>query len=135
MSDIQGGLRVTAPIVTGGQGGTTARLKGEPAPAQAQKPAAEISRPVIVPIERPDIKVDTEGDKKRLDKAIEQMNERMNDGGRGLAFRVDPAVSRPVVTVTNRETGEVIRQIPNEVVVKMAHSIDDNKGNLLNAKV
>jgi flagellar protein FlaG len=135
MSDIQGGLRVTAPIVTGGQGGAPARLKGEPAPAQAQKPAAEVSRPVIVPIERPDIKVDTEGDKKRLDKAIEQMNERMNDGGRGLAFRVDPAVSRPVVTVTNRETGEVIRQIPNEVVVKMAHSIDDNKGNLLNAKV
>jgi flagellar protein FlaG len=135
MSDIQGGLRVTAPIVTGGQGGAAARLKGEPAPAQAQKTVAEFSRPVIVPIERPDIKVDTEGDKKRLDKAIEQMNERMNDGGRGLAFRVDPAVSRPVVTVTNRETGEVIRQIPNEVVVKMAHSIDDNKGNLLNAKV
>lgn len=135
MSDIQGGLRVTAPIVTGGQGGPAARLKGAPVQVQAQKPAAEVSRPVIVPIERPDIKVDTEGDKKRLDKAIEQMNERMNDGGRGLAFRVDPAVSRPVVTVTNRETGEVIRQIPNEVVVKMAHSIDENKGNLLNAKV
>ena len=135
MSDIQGGLRVTAPIVTGGQGGAAAHLKGAPVQAQAQKPAAEISRPVIVPIERPDIKVDTEGDKKRLDRAIAQMNERMNDGGRGLAFRVDPAVSRPVVTVTNRETGEVIRQIPNEVVVKMAHSIDENKGNLLNAKV
>jgi len=29
----------------------------------------------------------------------------------------------------------VIRQIPNEVVIRMAHSIDDNKGNLLNAKV
>jgi flagellar protein FlaG len=135
MSDIQGGLRVTAPNVPVGQGGAAARLKGAPVQAQAQKPVAEVSRPVIVPIERPDIKVDTEGDKKRLDKAIEQMNERMNDGGRGLAFRVDPAVSRPVVTVTNRETGEVIRQIPNEVVVKMAHSIDENKGNLLNAKV
>ena len=135
MIELQGGPRVTAPIVPGGQGGAAARLQGAPVQAQAQKPAADISRPVILPIERPDIKVDTEGDKKRLDKAIEQMNERMNDGGRGLAFRVDPAVSRPVVTVTNRETGEVIRQIPNEVVVKMAHSIDENKGNLLNAKV
>jgi uncharacterized FlaG/YvyC family protein len=48
---------------------------------------------------------------------------------------VDPSLDRPVVTVTNRETGEVIRQIPNEVVIRMAHSIDDNKGNLLNAKV
>jgi uncharacterized FlaG/YvyC family protein len=40
-----------------------------------------------------------------------------------------------VVTVTNQETGEVIRQIPNEVVIRMARSIDQTKGNLLNAKV
>jgi uncharacterized FlaG/YvyC family protein len=29
----------------------------------------------------------------------------------------------------------VIRQIPNEVIVQMARSIDENRGNLLNAKV
>jgi len=29
----------------------------------------------------------------------------------------------------------VIRQIPNDVVIRMAHSIDETKGNLLNAKV
>jgi uncharacterized FlaG/YvyC family protein len=40
-----------------------------------------------------------------------------------------------VVTVTNQETGEVIRQIPNEVIIRMARSIDETKGNLLNAKV
>jgi flagellar protein FlaG len=79
--------------------------------------------------------VDTEGDKKRLDQAIARMNERMQDGGRGLAFKIDPSLNRPVVTVTNQETGEVIRQIPNEVIVQMARSIDENRGNLLNAKV
>jgi flagellar protein FlaG len=63
------------------------------------------------------------------------MNERMQDGGRGLAFKVDPALNRPVVTVTNQQTGEVIRQIPNEVIIRMARSIDETKGNLLNAKV
>jgi uncharacterized FlaG/YvyC family protein len=44
-------------------------------------------------------------------------------------------MNRPVVTVTNQETGEVIRQIPNEVIIRMARSIDETKGNLLNAKV
>jgi len=63
------------------------------------------------------------------------MNERMQDGGRGLAFKLDPSLNRPVVTVTNQETGEVIRQIPNEVIIRMARSIDQTKGNLLNAKV
>ena len=97
--------------------------------------APEITRPKIIPIERPQIKVDTEGDKKRLDQAIARMNERMQDGGRGLAFKIDPSIDRPVVTVTNQQTGEVIRQIPNEVVIRMARSIDESKGNLLNAKV
>jgi uncharacterized FlaG/YvyC family protein len=39
------------------------------------------------------------------------------------------------VTVTNKETGEVIRQIPNEVVIRLARSIEDTKGLLLNAQV
>ena len=132
MIDMPGGSRATiptaAPPVRAGA--------GDPAQgASAAAPAPEIARPKIEPIARPQINVDTEGDKKRLDQAIARMNERMQDGGRGLAFKVDPSLNRPVVTVTNQETGEVIRQIPNEVIVQMARSIDENKGNLLNAKV
>jgi len=128
MIEMQGGPRVTIPSAA-----PPARA-GAGVPAQGA-PAPEITRPKIVPIERPQIKVDTEGDKKRLDQAIARMNERMQDGGRGLAFKVDPSLNRPVVTVTNQETGEVIRQIPNEVIIRMARSIDETKGNLLNAKV
>jgi flagellar protein FlaG len=104
-------------------------------PQGAAKSVPEITRPKIVPIERPQIKVDVEGAKKRLDQAIRIMNERMEDGGRGLAFKIDNSLNRPVVTVTNQETGEVVRQIPNEVIIRMARSIDQTKGNLLNAKV
>jgi uncharacterized FlaG/YvyC family protein len=134
MIDMPGGPRVTipsaAPLTRAGSG---VPAQGAGAPTAA--PAPEITRPKIVPIERPQIKVDTEGDKKRLDQAIARMNERMQDGGRGLAFKVDPSLNRPVVTVTNQETGEVIRQIPNDVIIRMARSIDETKGNLLNAKV
>ena len=130
MIEMQGGPRVTIPSAA-----PPARA-GAGAPAQgAPASAPEITRPKIIPIERPQIKVDTEGDKKRLDQAIARMNERMQDGGRGLAFKHDPSLNRPVVTVTNQETGEVIRQIPNEVIIRMARSIDETKGNLLNAKV
>ena len=132
MIDMQGGPRVTtptpAPPVRAGAGDLA---QG----ASATAPAPEIARPKIEPIARPQIHVDTEGDKKRLDQAIARMNERMQDGGRGLAFKIDPSLNRPVVTVTNQQTGEVIRQIPNDVVIRMAHSIDETKGNLLNAKV
>ena len=129
MIDIQGGLRVIAPITSPPGGGAGVQPQG------AAKAVPEITRPVIVPIERPQINVDTEGAKNRLDQAVRLMNERMQDGGRGLAFKLDPSLNRPVVTVTNQDTGEVIRQIPNEVIIRMARSIDQTKGNLLNAKV
>ena len=132
MIEMQGGPRVTIPSAAPpARAGAGAPAQGAAAPASAP----EITRPKIIPIERPQIKVDIEGDKKRLDQAITRMNERMQDGGRGLAFKVDPSLNRPVVTVTNQQTGEVIRQIPNEVIVRMARSIDETKGNLLNAKV
>jgi len=37
-----------------------------------------------------------------------------------------------VVKVTDANTGELVRQIPTEQVLKMAHDIDRFKGMLLN---
>jgi flagellar protein FlaG len=129
MLDIQGGFGPTPPIAPQARPGPTAPVPG------ASAPAPESPRPKVMTLVRPEIKVDTEGDQKRLQQAVERMNAKMVDGGRGLAFRVDPDLGRPVVTVTNKETGEIIRQIPNEVVIRLARSIEDTKGLLLNARV
>ena len=129
MIDIQGGFRPTPPSVPQARPDPIAPMPGAAAPAQA--PAG----PKVIELVRPQIKVDEEGDHKRVQQAVERMNAKMVDGGRGLAFRVDPDLGRPVVTVTNKETGEVIRQIPNEVVIRLARSIEDTKGLLLNARV
>jgi flagellar protein FlaG len=129
MLDIQGGFGPTPLTAPQARPGPTA-----PMPA-ASAPAPESARPKVMELVRPQIKVDTEGDQKRLQQAVERMNAKMLDGGRGLAFRVDPDLGRPVVTVTNKETGEIIRQIPNEVVIRLARSIEDTKGLLLNARV
>jgi flagellar protein FlaG len=59
----------------------------------------------------------------------------MKAGNQGLSFAVDPSSERPVVTVRNTETGEVVRQIPNEVVIRIGRSIDELKGLMHNAKV
>ena len=60
--------------------------------------------------------------------AIEQINNALKDGGRGLSFVLDPAVDQPIVKVMREDTGEVIRQYPNEAVVRVAHSIEKLKG-------
>lgn len=130
MLDISSAPRASIATV---QPRVTAQSSGS-ASAAAPAEAAKVST-APAPLARPDIKVDTEGDHKRLQQAISQLNNAMKDGGRGLNFQVDPSLGRPVVTVTNQETGEVIRQIPNEVVVRIAHNIDNAKGYLLNAEV
>jgi flagellar protein FlaG len=56
------------------------------------------------------------------------LNQQLSDSGRALGFRLDSVLNRPVVTVTNQSTGEVVRQIPTEVVVRVAHSIEALKG-------
>jgi flagellar protein FlaG len=45
---------------------------------------------------------------------------------------MDEASDRVVITVKHSITGEVVRQIPNEVVLKVAHNLEQVKGMLLN---
>ncbi|MDO9279937.1 MAG: flagellar protein FlaG [Polaromonas sp.] len=119
MLDIQGGLRVaTAPVPT------PQVASAGVAAAVAPPPEA----PKVMPVPRADIKVDTEVLRKNLNEAIGRLNQMMQDGGRGLNFMMDEKLGRPIVTVVNQETGEVVRQIPNDVIVKLGHSIEDLKG-------
>jgi flagellar protein FlaG len=45
---------------------------------------------------------------------------------------MDKQLGAPVVIVKNSSTGEIVRQIPYEVVVQMAHDIESFKGKLHN---
>jgi flagellar protein FlaG len=103
----------------------------QPAPTQA----AQEERPVVAPPKKAEIQIDPEVMRKNLQEAIDRINKMVSDGGRALQFSFDDKAATPVILVKNRESGEVIRQIPNEVVIKVAHSIDDLKGMLHNEAV
>jgi flagellar protein FlaG len=67
-----------------------------------------------------------------LQEAIDRLNEQMKNNGRDLRFSMDNVVDRAIITVKNSETGKVVRVIPNEVVIKIAHNIENFKGLLHN---
>ena len=106
-----------------------------PAPVVSQAAravaAAPPDRPRINAPKQVELQVDTVKAKQNLQEAVRALNQQIISSKTGLGFSVDPAVGGPVVTVRKADTGEVIRQIPNEVVVRMAHSIDALKGLLL----
>jgi flagellar protein FlaG len=58
----------------------------------------------------------------------------MKSNGRQLNFSIDKTIDRTIVQVKNAETGEVIRQIPDETLLRVAHNIEQVKGMLLDEK-
>jgi flagellar protein FlaG len=55
--------------------------------------------------------------------------------GRSLEFRVDAASGRTVVTVRDAETGDVVRQIPGEEVLRLSQMAPGERVMLLDEKV
>jgi flagellar protein FlaG len=93
--------------------------------SSAQAPKVQAPKPI-------EIKVDLEKMRAGLQESLEKMNQVMRDGGRNLTFSMDEKVGGLVIFVKNADTGEVVRQIPSEAVVRMAHSMDAFKGILHN---
>jgi flagellar protein FlaG len=107
----------------------------QPVAMRAPPSASSNVSPVELTIPKADIQINTEAMKKNLEVAITHLNEMMRDGGRNLSFEIDPSLKgQPVVIVRKEDTGEVIRQIPNEAVVSVAHNIELLKGILLNKR-
>lgn len=103
--------------------------------ANGQAPSAvePVKKDLALQVPKANIEFDADKAQKNLDEAIQKLNEMLKDSGRTLSFSMDVQLGRPIVFVKNMANGEVIRQIPSEVVVRIAHGIDDFKGMLHNA--
>jgi len=55
--------------------------------------------------------------------AARQLETFMESMNRYLEFRVDQDSGRTIVTVKDKSTGEVVRQIPSEEVLRLAHNL------------
>lgn len=90
--------------------------------AQADQ-AAEIAKPAVET--KP--KQDPHESRRTLEEATQQLNQQMRRNNRDINFSLDEVSKKLVVTVKNQE-GEVIRQIPSEVALRVAHNVDNMKG-------
>ena len=94
---------------------SAADVQARPQPPVDAKPAVEN-------------KPDPQEARRTLEEATEHLNKQMKRNNRDLSFSVDDVSNKVVVTVKNRESGEVVRQIPSEVALRVAHNLDNMKG-------
>ena len=64
----------------------------------------------------------------RVQEAARQLNDFMKIISVGLHFSVDADTKQTVVKVVNKETGEVIRQIPSEEALRLSKAMDTLQG-------
>ena len=89
--------------------------------------SAEVAKPVLVNIPDP------QETRRKLQEASDQLNQQMLRNSRDLSFSVDDVANKVVMTVKHRE-GEVVRQIPNEVALRVAHNLENIKGLMQDGK-
>jgi|GEM_PF-1110763 len=77
---------------------------------------------------------DIEQMRARLEEAVGRLYEQAKNSATNVSFNVDMKANRLVVKVTNKETGELIRQIPAEAVIRVADSIDEMRGLLVDER-
>ncbi len=82
--------------------------------------------------EKADLQFDPNQLRARVEEAIDRLNEQMTANGRDLRFSIDRRLDRTVVTVQSSASGEIVRQIPDEALLRVARSIEDLKGVLYN---
>lgn len=78
----------------------------------------------------------SEAQRERLDDAVSQLNDFVQTVQRDLQFEVDNNLGQTIVKVVDQSTQEVIRQIPDEVALRLAENLQqDEPLTLFNIKV
>ncbi len=75
---------------------------------------------------------DAKVNEEKVREAVAEINNELVKLQSELGFSVDKvAKNNVVVTVKRKETGEIVRQIPSESILKLAHSFERLKGVLM----
>ena len=99
---------------------TEAVIKHQPKPVP-EAPKVDINREPII-------------SSKELEAKIVELNEAMVSRNQAVLFSTDPQTGKDVVKVTNKSTGELIRQMPSVEVLKAMQNIDQMMGLIFNKR-
>lgn len=116
MNEVKGNQSVGYPtaVAASSKGADTARTKvttDKSAVSEVASRQAEKSGDVV----------------EKVSQAVAQMNEFIQNEQRDLHFSIDEGSGHTVVRVVDRESGELIRQIPNEIFLRLAEEARQNE--------
>jgi len=98
-------------------------------------PIVDVSRVIEATATKPsDIEKNTSKSRNVIEKAAEQLQQFVQSMGRDLNFSVDSLTGYNIVRVVDSSTGELIRQLPSEELLRLAKSMETLKNVLVSQK-
>ena len=100
-----------------------------PTPVDAPKvdPVKELAR--IEQIEDLGLEIATETFSiDRIREKVRELESALPKASNSLIFRVDEVLDRPVITVVDKKSGEVVRTLPSDETLRVVHNIEKMKG-------
>lgn len=73
----------------------------------------------------------TEADATQVRDAVAHINQNLPASGQGIEFSIDDDSERVIVKVIDRETREVLRQMPTKEALEIANAMDRTQGLLI----
>lgn len=70
----------------------------------------------------------------RVKQMLERLEAALPSTSKSLHFQVDEVLNRPVITVVDKDSGEILRKLPSDEVIRVAHNIDKMKGIIFDDK-
>ena len=107
-------------------------------PASSEKPAVSAKFAAVEAIEQSarlekveDVSVEVAEKSFSVDRIremIRELEEALPAASNSLSFRVDEVLDRPVITVVDQKSGEIVRTLPSDEVLRVAHNIEKMRG-------
>lgn len=69
----------------------------------------------------------------RIREMIAELEAALPAQSNALSFHVDEALDRPVITVVDKNSGEIVRTLPSEEIIRVAHNIEKMRGILFDS--
>jgi flagellar protein FlaG len=103
-------------------------------PRPTDRIASEM-RPAAAGVEAQSARPRAEQVTPKVEQIAERLESYIRSVSRSLEFKVDANSGRTIISVLDAETGDLIRQIPNEDVLRFAELAEEQTVVLLNEKV
>ena len=70
----------------------------------------------------------------RIREKVRELEAALPKASNSLVFSVDEVLKRPVITVIDKKSGDVVRTLPSDEVIRVVHNIERMKGILFEGK-